>query len=290
MKIRTALVNILLPCLVLGSCKSAEINSWYYDKINAAILQDKEKKQDIIVGVIDSGFSRDFLRFFDDGTIVDGFDFVDNDSEPYSAYNLHGSYISYLIAGKEAQGLTGIDPRLKVMPVRVFDESGNTTDALVRQGIEYAISNGCSIINMCFSSSKYDAGLESLFRDNGNVRFVASVGDFSSDSPSYPADYEGLVPVSPVDEDGKLYQYSDKKTSDESVFAPGVDLPVVSVNVNSETIRTSISGSSYAAAIVSGIISSLLLSDSLNEEALASFDVYTDGFLDCRKLLRKSQS
>ena len=175
------------------------------------------------------------------------------------------------------------------MPVRVFDESGNTDDELVYKGIKYAIDNGCSVINMSFASSKYEPYLASLFQNTENPKFIASNGDFSANGYCYPATYEGVIPVSAIDEKGELYQYSNTATADQSIYAPGVDLPIVSVNINGDIIKTMVSGSSYATAIVSGIIGSLLLSNDLNEETLKTYDVYEDGFLNCNKLLKKAQ-
>lgn|GEM_PF-6585172 len=288
MKTNNALCLTVSVSLILTSCKQKGICSWYYEKINAEVLLGKEKEEEIIVGVIDSGINENFLQLFDEKTIVGGFDFIDNDNQPYSVYNLHGSFISFLIAGKDFDGLKGIDSRLKVMPVRVFDESGNTDDELVYEGIKYAIDNGCSVINMSFASSKYEPYLASLFQNTENPKFIASNGDFSANGYCYPATYEGVIRVSAIDEKGELCQYSNTATADQSIYAPGVDLPIVSVNINGDIIKTMVSGSSYATAIVSGIIGSLLLSNDLNEETLKTYDVYEDGFLNCNKLLKKA--
>lgn len=270
--------------LILSSCKQSIVNSWYYTKIKADVLLKEEKVKDIIVGVIDSGINKEFLQLFDVDSIVEGYDFVDNDDKPYSKYNLHGGYISYLIAGKEYDGFMGIDSRLKVMPIRVFDESGNTSSELIFKGIEYAIDNGCSVINMSFASAKYDYNLEYLIQTNKEIKFVASVGDFSANEFYYPAKYDDVIAVSAVDKEGELYSYSNTSNIDQSILSPGVDLPIISVNINGDIIKTTVSGSSYATAIISGIIGSLILSDSLNEEALTLSDVYTDDYLDCKKL------
>lgn len=275
----------LLANIVLCSCNTSNITSWYYNKINADVLKEQTKNRDAIVGIIDSGINEKFKRFFSKDTIVNGYDFVDDDDEPYVEFNLHGSYISYLIAGNGIDGLSGIDNRLHIMPVRVFDDSGNTDEELVCKGVKYALDNGCNVINMSFASSKYNSKLESIINENGDVVFVASAGDFSATGLSYPAKYDNVIAVSAVDQEGLLYKYSNNASSDESIYAPGVDLPVISVNINEQVIKTVVSGSSYATAIVSAVIGSSILSDKLNKDNLKSRNVYSNGYLDCMKFI-----
>lgn len=227
----------MLVCIVLCSCNASNISSWYYNKINAGVLKGQTKKRDVIVGIIDSGINEEFKRFFYKDTIVNGYDFVDDDDEPYAEFNLHGSYISYMIAGNGIDALSGIDNRLQIMPIRVFDESENTDEELVCKGVQYALDKGCNVINMSFASSKYSSKLESIINENDDVVFVASAGDFSATGLSYPAKFDNVIAVSAVDREGLVYKYSNTVSSDESIYAPGVDLPVISVNVNGQVIK-----------------------------------------------------
>lgn len=271
--------------LILNSCKQSVITSWYYNKINARFLLSKEKEKDIVIGVLDSIINKDFKIFFNEDTFIDGYDFVDNDSEPYTEFNLHGSYISYLIAGKEYDGLSGIDSRLKIMPIRVFDESGNTSDDLIYQGLKYAIEHGCDVINMSYASSKYNQRNDTLIQNNTDIKYIASVGDFSSTEFCYPALYDNVIAISAVDESDNLYTYSNTSKNKDSILVPGVMLPILSVHINDDVIKTLVSGSSFSTAIMSGVIGSLLLSRNLNEEALLNNEVYTNDYFDCRKLI-----
>lgn len=279
------IIFVSIFSLILNSCKQNVVTSWYHNKINAEFLLSKEKEKDIIIGVVDSGINKDFQIFFDEDTFIDGYDFVDNDNEPYTEFNLHGSYISYLIAGKEYDGLSGIDSRLKIMSIRVFDENGNTNDDLIYQGMKYAIEKGCDVINMSFASSKYNERIEALIQNNTNIKYIASVGDFSATEFCYPALYDNVIAVSAVDENNNLYMYSNSSKSKDSILVPGVMLPIVSINVNNDVIKTLVSGSSYSTAIMSGVIGSLLLSRNLNEEALLYNEVYTNDSFDCSKLI-----
>ncbi len=194
---------------------------------------------------------------------------------------MHGCYISYLIAGMKKDLYRGIDSRLTLVEIRIFDESGNTSKEMIMQGIEYAIASGCQVINMSFGSSYYDLDIASLIKKHDDVFFVCPVGDNkNNDSQLFPASMEETISVCGVNEKNEIYSFSN--ASDKTTIkAPGVDLEIPTVNIKDEIVYTRISGSSYATAIVSGIIGSSLLIDSLNTKNLSEKNLYTSGYLDC---------
>lgn len=66
-------------------------------------------KEKIKVGVLDSGFNLRFESMFEDQTIEYGYDFIDQDDSLLAEYNLHGTYVSYLIAGTKHDEFRGVD-------------------------------------------------------------------------------------------------------------------------------------------------------------------------------------
>ncbi len=266
---------------LLSSCSPANKQPWYLENTNSGILLEKAKKRGIKIAILDSGFNPDFYPLFENETIEYGYDFVDQDNLPTAESNLHGCYISYLIAGMKKDLYRGIDSRLTLVEIRIFDESGNTSKEMIMQGIEYAIASGCQVINMSFGSSYYDLDIASLIKKHDDVFFVCTVGDNkNNDSQLFPASMEETISVCAVNEKNEIYSFSN--ASDKTTIkAPGADLEIPTVNIKDEIVYTRISGSSYATAIVSGIIGSSLLIDSLNTKNLSEKNLYTSGYLDC---------
>ncbi len=267
--------------ILLSSCSQPKKLPWYLEKTNSDILLEKEKKKEIKVAILDSGFNPSFYPLFRDEAIEYGYDFVDQDNLPTAEYNLHGTYISYLIAGMKKEIYRGIDSRLTLVEIRIFDESGNTSKEMIMQGLEYAIASGCQVINMSFGSSDYDSDIASLIQEHDDIYFVCPIGDNGNkDMQLFPASMEDTISVCAIDEKTELYSFSN--TPDErTIKAPGVDLEIPTVNIKGEIVYTRISGSSYATALVSGIIGSSLLIDSLNIKNLDEKNLYTSGYVDC---------
>lgn len=284
---KSLLIPFAIVARLISSCDMKQVvYTWHYERINADVLSERDKKKDVIVGVVDSGLNEEFLDLFDGKTIIDGYDFIDDDDTPFSSVNIHGSQVSYLIAGSCVDGMIGIDPRIKIMPIRVVGEMGVAKEEDICDGIQCAIDKGCSVINLSIASSVRSDRMASIIQSNQDVIFVSSIGDMSNDEFSYPSLLDGVVAVLAVDYEGKPYEYSDVSPTKESIKAPGVDIEVPSVNAIGKTIKVNVSGFSYATAIVSGIIASCMLSDGLNNVSLQTLDLYTDGYLDCRKFLK----
>ena len=96
---------------------------------------------------------------------------------------------------------------------------------------------------------------------NQGVVFVAAVGNEGPASgPLYPAAYDGVVGVTAVDGDGKVYRWANR--------GPFVDIAAEGVNVriakpvNQETLQ---SGTSFAAPLVSAYLAGWVDADVILE-------------------------
>lgn len=271
--------------ILLSSCSKTNKQIWYLEKINSKKLLENEKEKDIKIAILDSGFNHNFNILFENGTIEYGYDFIDQDNFPIAEYNLHGTYISYLISGMRNSIYNGIDSRLTLEEIRIFDESGNTSQELVKQGIQYAIDIGCQVINISFGSFNYDTEIAKLIENHNEIYFVCAVGDNENKEKFlFPSSLETTISVCAVDEENKLYSSSNflKK---ETIKAPGVNLEIPTINSKKELVYTKVSGSSYATALVSGIIGSALMTNSLNTNNLIENTLYSSGYLDCNKFI-----
>jgi subtilisin family serine protease len=114
----------------------------------------------------------------------------------------------------------------------------------------------------------HDAALQELLQaanDKGVVVIAAAGNGGPSAPPVYPAAYPGVIAVTAVDEADRLYEFANRGNY-IAVSAPGVDI-LAPVEHNGYAY---VSGTSFAAAYVSGIVALLLERDpSLDPHSVA---------------------
>jgi minor extracellular serine protease Vpr len=108
------------------------------------------------IGVIDTGIDYNHPDLKD--AYKGGYDFVDNDNDPYegneSIQSDHGTHVSGIIAGRgnsDLGGVRGIAPKSDLYVYRVLGENGGE-DAWVIAGIEQAVKDGMDVINLSLGS------------------------------------------------------------------------------------------------------------------------------------------
>jgi serine protease len=74
---------------------------------------------------------------------VPGYDFVDDDDDPYDE-NGHGTHVASTIAEQtdNGYGVTGLAYGVRIMPVRVLDRNGDGEADTVAKGVRYATDHG----------------------------------------------------------------------------------------------------------------------------------------------------
>ncbi len=204
---------------------------------------------DVIVAVVDTGV---LLNHPDlTGQFVAGYDFIADpsrardfngiDSDPTDPGDLafggsssfHGTHVAGTVAARtdNTRGVAGVSWGAKIMPMRALGVDGGTTYD-VMQAVRYAagLSNDsgqfpdrpADIINLSLGSpffSQFDQETFDAVRSRG-ILVVASAGNESSSTPSYPAAYNGVIGVSATTIDDTLAPYSNYGPSID-VAAPG---------------------------------------------------------------------
>ncbi len=123
-----------------------------------------------------NGADSDGNGFVDD---VRGWDFVNNDNNPADD-NSHGTHVAGIAAarGNNGIGIAGANWAAKIMPVKVFQSSGQGNMATIVQGINYAAQNGATVINMSFGTYARSLALEdALANAYANAALVAAAGN-----------------------------------------------------------------------------------------------------------------
>jgi thermitase len=179
-----------------------------------------------VVAVIDTGI--DFNHPDLDGKITtDGYDFLDNDVEPFDTYG-HGTHVAG-IALAETDNNTGtagvgFSPNIRVMPLRVCDENGCPDSAII-DALYYASNNGANVINLSlggpFGSSAEQQAIDYAW--SKGLVIAASSGNDGSGRVSYPAAFANAIAVGATNWHDQVASYSNGG-SDLDVTAPGGEM------------------------------------------------------------------
>ncbi|WP_424214619.1 type VII secretion-associated serine protease mycosin [Streptomyces sp. BI20] len=223
----------------------------------------------ITVAVLDTGVDADHPDLA--GNVLPGKDLIGMGAGPGDrAWARHGTAMAGIVAGHghgadRGEGVLGMAPGARILPVRVILEEGDPGRAKAREskggalaeGIRWAADNGADVINLSLgddsSSAHHEAAEDEAvaYALAKGVVVVASAGNSGTDgSPvSYPAAYPGVIAVTAVDRDGARAPFSTRRWYAD-VSAPGVDVVIA----DPDRAYYEGWGTSAAAAFVSGAV------------------------------------
>jgi thermitase len=184
------------------------------------------------------------------GIKITHLDFV-QDGKPYDG---HGTAMTGLIAGNDSEN-GGVSPKSEILDYRVANAEGVGNVATLAEAIIKAVDDGARVLNISLGTTAESRMLARAveYAIAKNVVVVAAAGNEQASQLAYPAAYEGVISVAAIDANGRQAYFSN---SGEGLFiaAPGVGI-ISPYNDNKTVIG---SGTSQAAAIVSGAVSALL--------------------------------
>ena len=231
---------------------------------------------DVTIAVVDEGIKYDHPDL--EGNMADGNgrDFVDDDSDPYpdeltdengdDTWEYHGTHVAGIAAARtdNSAGVAGVS-NATLLSVRALDETGSGYISDIADGIQWAADNGADVINLSLGGGGYSETLQSAvaYAQGEGVLLVAAAGNDSGGSVSYPAAYSECIAVSALDPDGSLAPYSSTGPEIE-LAAPGTRL----LSTWTDDGYNSISGTSMAAPVVSGVAALVLSHRSLSSEGV----------------------
>ncbi|GHB62601.1 type VII secretion-associated serine protease [Streptomyces viridiviolaceus] len=216
---------------------------WALDAMHTQEAWRTTKGAGVTVAVLDTGVEADHPDLT--GNVLTGKDLVGfGASEGDRAWARHGTAMAGIIAGHghgpgDADGVMGIAPEAKILPVRVILEDGDPSRAKARktrgnalaEGIRWAADHGADVINLSLgddSASAHpepteDAAIQYALKKGAVVVASAGNGGEKGDHISYPAAYPGVVAATAVDRYGTRASFSTRRWY-ATVSAPGVDV------------------------------------------------------------------
>jgi subtilisin family serine protease len=162
-------------------------------------------------------------------------------------HDFHGTHVAGTIgAAVGATGIEGVADGVRIMPVKVLDDSGSGTTTDIASGIIWAADHGADVINMSLGGAEDPAVQSAIdYARSRNVVVVAAVGN-SGDAGNpvmYPGAGAGVIGVAATDMNDVRPSFSEYGPQVD-VAAPGVD--VASLYLASTTQIVVASGTSMA--------------------------------------------
>ncbi|USX17082.1 S8 family serine peptidase [Oxalobacteraceae bacterium OTU3CAMAD1] len=220
---------------------------------------------EVRVAVIDSGIDGNHPDL--QGQLAVNANFVDNGEPPPE---IHGTAVAGIIAARTGHGgIVGVAPKARLMGLRACwqlpNQGTRCNSFTLSKAINYAILNGAKVINLSLSGPP-DRLLDRLL-DVALQRGIGVVGaiDAQASAPTFPASHRGVLAVAsqpsvkvsgnfaPVSAAAMMVKTAAAAGLERPLFAPGNDVPTTAPGAR----WSFVSGSSYAAAHVSGMLALL---------------------------------
>src|SRR5690606_37249544 len=159
---------------------------WGPQKVQAPAAWDVTRSSsDTWIAIIDTGVQYDHPDLA--GKVVRGYDFVDDDWDPYDG-NGHGTHCAGIAAAvtNNGRGIAGMAPNATIYAVRVLNNSGSGTLDDVANGIIHAADSGADVISLSLGASVGATTLKNAvdYAWNKGVVVVAAAGNNGTSLPT----------------------------------------------------------------------------------------------------------
>ncbi|MFF8644638.1 type VII secretion-associated serine protease mycosin [Streptomyces sp. NPDC015345] len=235
----------LAPATTAHADDGIRAQQWALDTMRTGEAWQTTKGRGITVAVLDTGIDAQHPDLV--GNVLEGKDMVGfgarRGDRPWAR---HGTAMAGIIAGHghgigRGDGVLGIAPEAKILPIRVILEDGdparkkarNTRGNALAEGIRWAADHGADVINLSLGDDSKSAHPEPAedaavqYALKKGVAVVASAGNGGErgDHVSYPAAYPGVIAATAVDENGARAPFSTRRWY-ATVAAPGDDIVI----------------------------------------------------------------
>lgn len=242
---------------------------WLHPDLSPASIWRNEAERN-------NGLDDDGNGYIDDRI---GWNFVENRPEPWDDVG-HGTHVAGLIAASTGNGIgiAGVSRMARILPLKVLGASGRGRASHIAAALDYAVARGARVINLSVGGT----GLTTLERQAierataaGSVVVIAAGNTGGMASLGGIGGWPGVLVVAATGRDGMRAPFS-SFGSETGLAAPGVDIlslrahgsdflrvsggaaPAGAAWVGSDRAYLRASGTSFAAALVSGVAARIL--------------------------------
>jgi subtilisin family serine protease len=207
-----------------------ELQRWYFGGIGSDSNLNAEAawsittgSTNVIIAVIDTGVAMNHpdlaANIWTNPNVVEdassgytndvhGWDFYNNDNDPNPDLGdgtsgdedvFHGTFVAGVAAAvsDNHMGIVGASWHSRIMPLKVFTNTGGAPATAIAEAIGYAADHGANVINMSFGSTTPIRLIQSAINEAHarGVVMVAAAGNNDSKQRSYPASYAHVISV-----------------------------------------------------------------------------------------------
>ena len=259
----------VLPAVPARAADGIRSQEWALEAVHAQDAWRTTKGDGVTVAVLDTGVDANHPDL--KGQVLPETDLVGFGAGPGDrSWAQHGTAMSGIIAGHghgagRADGVLGIAPEAKILPVRVILEDSDPQRNRARtekagalaDGIRWAADHGADVINLSLGDDsesahpepREDAAIQYALGKGVSVVASAGNGGKNGSPASYPAAYPGVIAVTAVDREGARAPFSTRHWY-ATVSAPGRQIVIA----NPDRTYYEGWGTSAAAAFASGAV------------------------------------
>ena len=229
----------------------------------------------IVIAVLDAGVSNehpDLINKLQDGYNSTGAGDADDTHDPF---NSHGTHVAGIAAAlsNNGEGMTGMSWGSPIMPIKMANLLGFTSDVWLSEGLTWAVDNGASVAVISYGLDNGSALMHAAiqYAHDSGVVVCASTGNSGAQGVKYPAFYPETIAVGATDNQDQIAIFS-TFGPEVTVVAPGVDIVSTWDDFNGPPTYSFQSGTSAACPLVGGIVALMLSADpELTPDQVAMF-------------------
>lgn len=231
---------------------------------------DENKLNQIKISIIDSGIDAAHEDLAN--VVLPGYNFILNNNDTSDSHS-HGTNIAGVIGAIKNNniGVAGVASGVKMIPLKIAHQNIKANKRNMIRAIEWSIENNVDIINISMGYQKdaissiagdysvYEEGEREIIKsamENG-IAIVSAVGNNSSPTLDYPAQYPGVISVASfgiIKNPLSIYVPQNSNGWDtNTIFAPGEFIFTTSAGNGYEYTC----GSSFACGYVTGALALL---------------------------------
>ncbi|WP_181899179.1 S8 family serine peptidase [Lachnotalea glycerini] len=230
----------------------------------ALFLDSKEKNSEVKVAILDSGIDKT-NEIFQDRLIDLNINLSSTgDENSIEDDNGHGTDMAEIIVNNTPS-------TVKIMPIKIANDSGKATVLNAYLGIKAAIENNADIINISMGTinSSSSAILSSIIEEavSNQIIVVAAAGNDNANVENYtPANIDSVITVSATDSNGEIASFSN--------YGDKIDYS----SIGEDGTSTATANVSAIIAVIKSIYSDYSLEDIHNLLKQYAVDLGEEGF------------
>jgi subtilisin family serine protease len=254
-----ALVLVAAACgggTVSGGAAPPSGPSWYLSALGVPAAPSADLGRGQVIAVLDTGLDSADLPSLA-GRLLGPWNQISGQPGAVDD-NGHGTEVTVVAAGGGDRGTWGLAPGAEVMPIKVADADGQANPKVIASAIARAVRLHATVINLSLATEIPDPGIAAAVAaaEAEGVVVVAAAGDASEKGPQFPASEPGVVAAYAQDRSGLVVARFNRPAG-PAAMAPGIDVGAL-IAGPSGMVPVRVSGTSVAAAIVSGLLADCL--------------------------------